>query len=236
MAVRLIPFFILAYLNFYATDSFTGYPAEDLTSGVFKILPILWLAIIVKFTTDKTEDDRCENQKKFTALGLAISIPGDVFLVWRKTGFLPGLLVFSVAQSCYLKALTFSPKNYLSGVICAIAGYSLMGHVLSVVDEGYVMQFCTFVYSCLILTMTWRALAQALTDPSAATWVCVLGTVGFICSDFMLALDRWQPIAMLGDRTQFYVMLTYYGAQLGLACGAMWRAPRPDAIRLRKSD
>lgn len=225
MVFRTIPYCTLVAVYFQATNSFVGYPPQTVTTAAIKILPVIWLVLMIWLTAPWIQEEKFETKRKFVILGLAISMLGDISLVWRVKLFIPGLLFFAVAQTCYIKAFGFSPKGYAYGLICTMTAFAMDSHLLPGVTEGPLMKFLVIMYTALIFTMAWRAMVQAFNRPSAATWVGFLGAVSFICSDFMIALTKWRPVPQIQERASFYIMLTYYAAQLGISYSVLLAKP-----------
>jgi len=84
-------------------------------------------------------------------------------------------------------------------------------------NEEPALRAAVAVYATLIFTMLWRAVARFQRERSVAAALAVIGAMSFVASDFMIAHDKW-----LGSfaHAPFWVMITYYLAQLGIGLSA----------------
>eukprot|EP01114_Cavostelium_apophysatum_P016902 TRINITY_DN4902_c0_g1_i1.p1 TRINITY_DN4902_c0_g1~~TRINITY_DN4902_c0_g1_i1.p1 ORF type:complete len:296 (+),score=27.86 TRINITY_DN4902_c0_g1_i1:195-1082(+) len=145
---------------------------------------------------------------------------GDLF-------FLGGLAVFLFAHVFYIIAFSVSPTagspsvavNFSRGLpffllFCIVPPFLAVemarkGHPLEII-VGVV------IYSFVLSTMGWRTAAR-VGYPSETTWsqkVALIGVIFFICSDFMLAINRFVASIPL---CQIWILGTYWTAQTLIA-------------------
>lgn len=165
-------------------------------------------------------------QRRWVLVGLALSLVGDVALLWPKEGFVPGLAAFLLAHLAYIAAFS-------RGV-------------------GFARRRVPFVfYACVagsVLTVLWPHVGAGLRPPVLAYVVCLaamaaqaaawwlasrgdvvegyaqraaLGGLLFVVSDASLAINKFmQPVPM----STLVVLSTYWAAQMLIAASLR---PRP---------
>ncbi len=69
----------------------------------FAFKPLTTL-LILAFAWPRGAD--APKQRRFIRIGLLLSLIGDVFRMWPKAGFLPGLIAFLLAHLAYIAAFT----------------------------------------------------------------------------------------------------------------------------------
>lgn len=150
-------------------------------------------------------------------VGLVSSMFGDIFIVWEHTHFSYGVVAFGVAHLCYASAFGFEPLNtvvFLGMLVPTLHTYSLYLPNL----EGFLV--CGIAgYMLMITIMIWRAITglqvsvQSQAWEWTKLWACV-GALSFGISDLILGMNKFYlPIPF----ARAVVMVTYYGAQLGIA-------------------
>nr|CAD7439305.1 unnamed protein product [Timema bartmani] len=146
--------------------------------------------------------------------GLVFSCVGDALLVWPHY-FLHGMAAFGGAHIMYIAAFGFKPLNIALGVLlfnfCGVAVSALMRRLSGVLLVGIP------VYSILLITMTWRAIARVQLFEELWTWTKLCSCAGgiiFAISDALIGFNHFHhPI----PHSQALIMVTYYAAQLGIA-------------------
>lgn len=150
-------------------------------------------------------------------LGLIFSVFGDIFIVWEHSHFNFGVVSFGVAQLLYAAAFGFEPLNltmFLGLVIPSVHTYCLYLPNL----EGFLIG-AIGGYMLMITIMIWRAITGLQVSVRGKAWqwtkLCAcIGAVSFGISDLILGLNKfYSPIPF----ARTIVMVTYYGAQLGIA-------------------
>lgn len=123
-------------------------------STVLKCAPIICLMIFsllygIKFFREF-------NYAHKILLGLIFSCLGDALLNWNL--FPHGMAAFGIAQIFYISAFGFRPLRLWIGVLFYISGALLVLFVHKSLDSVLIVGLP--VYSCLLLTMGWRAIAR----------------------------------------------------------------------------
>ena len=160
-------------------------------------------------------------------LGLFLSLVGDVFLLFSYRYFMYGWAAFLIAQVAYVIGFNccLPPiSEYFWLLLCAqvcvwvfmIVGLikNLSGnptHRKMIIPMGiYGAAICTMLFSAL-----WTLFRPDWTAP--ASGLAVSGALLFLCSDILLAVDRF---AYPFPRARLWVRVTYHLGQLALAAGA----------------
>lgn len=158
--------------------------------------------------------------RRWIAAGIGLCLVGDVLLMPPWDLFVPGLLAFLTAHACFIVAFwpEARPLRWTPLLAClavAAASIALMWPALPAQLHLPVM-----VYSGILALMAGialgraRNLASAVTETRKAARYAALGSVLFLASDSVLALDRFLlpvPLAIL------WVLATYYAAVWCLA-------------------
>jgi uncharacterized membrane protein YhhN len=158
-------------------------------------------------------------QQRFVRIGLVLSLVGDVFLLWPKEGFLPGLVSFLLAHLAYIAAfcvparLAARPLVFaVYGVIAALILSQLWAGVpgaLRVPVLGYVVCLATMAAQAAV----WWRTAIGSADERLAR-AAAIGGLLFMASDSLLAINKFAlplPYASL------WILATYWTAQWGIA-------------------
>src|SRR4051812_45176161 len=90
-------------------------------------------------------------QQRFVRIGLVLSLVGDVFLLWPKEGFLPGLVSFLLAHLAYIAAFCVPARLAARSLVFAVYG----------------------VIAALILSQLWAGVPGALRAPVLGYVVCL---------------------------------------------------------------
>jgi len=187
------------------------YLGPDWQIYVFKPLTMMFV-LLIAVRAEKTTSPR---YKRMIALGLSLSLIGDVLLMLPVDLFLPGLIVFLLAHVVYLTAFWIdSPHGRGPGwapipyMLYAVIVYSML---LPGLEE---MTIPVLVYVIIINWMGWFALRRWLMLRQAAAGMAAAGAVFFIFSDTVLALNCFlQPF----EAATALVLVSYYVAQWLLA-------------------
>ncbi len=160
-------------------------------------------------------------QRRLIRLGLILSLAGDIFLLWPKEGFLPGLVAFLLAHLAYIAAFCvparLAAKPWVFGLYALVAAAILSAlwpgvpGALRVPVVAYVVCLATMAAQALVW---WRSsVATRASDASLARFAG-LGGVLFMASDSLLAINKFAlplPLASL------WILLTYWLAQWCIA-------------------
>ena len=160
-------------------------------------------------------------QRRFIRIGLVLSLIGDVFLMWPKEGFMPGLVAFLLAHLAYIAAFAVPVRlaaRPLVFVGCAALALLILAQLwpgipgaLRAPVVAYVVCLSTMAAQALVW---WRSsVARVTADVSLARWAA-LGGVLFMVSDSLLAANKFAaplPLAAL------WILATYWLAQACIA-------------------
>lgn len=162
---------------------------------------------------------RQARQRRFVRIGLALSLIGDVALLWPKQGFLPGLVAFLLAHLAYIAAfcvpvrLAARPWAFVVyGAVAAAILSQLWAGVPAALRApviGYVICLATMAAQAMVW---WRASAGSAGNALARH--AAFGGVLFMASDSLLAINKFAvplPLASL------WILVTYWLAQWFIA-------------------
>jgi uncharacterized membrane protein YhhN len=160
------------------------------------------------------------------ALGLTLSLAGDVLLMLPERFFLAGLVSFLLAHLAYIAGFLSGGRpplgpTLLLAVPVAVAGYLLVSRVAAALlargRRGLVGPVLAYgvVISLMVLSAL-TTLARPAWDPSAAR-LASLGAVLFLASDAILAWDRFVVPIRFG---RLLNLVTYHLGQIALIAGA----------------
>jgi uncharacterized membrane protein YhhN len=155
-------------------------------------------------------------QRRFILIGLLLSLAGDVFLLWPKAGFLPGLVSFLFAHLAYIAAfcvpVRLGAKPWVFVVYASVAAL-----ILSQLWSGVpvALRAPVIAYVLCLATMAAQAAAWWRSAPAepCARWAA-LGGLLFMASDSLLAINKFSsplPLAPL------WILLSYWLAQWCIA-------------------
>lgn len=158
-------------------------------------------------------------------IGLGFCILGDLLLEERHRLFTAGLGAFLVAHLAFTAGFLLAERRprLLVGLPFLAWGAGLDLLMFSQGREQVArMQAPLVVYTVVLCTMMWRAVARTRSETVRApdrAWPAAAGALLFGLSDSLIALDRF----VVGiPHVRFPIMLLYWAALIGLA----W-APRP---------
>ncbi|XP_015189874.1 PREDICTED: lysoplasmalogenase-like protein TMEM86A [Polistes dominula] len=208
---KLVPFFksVSVYFVLLAQQ-------PSLLTACFKCLPIISLIVFVLLHGISLSKEYTFSRRILT--GLVFSCIGDALLVWPNC-FTAGMCMFAIAQIMYIYAFGFKPINLLLGAIM----YSFCSLVICLLMPGLsgILVIGVPIYTLLLTTMAWRAIARVQFFEELWTWTKLCSCVGSICfliSDTLLGFHYFRsPLPY----SQVSIMLTYYTAQLGIALSAV---------------
>lgn len=161
-------------------------------------------------------------QTRALLFGLAFAWLGDVLLLFSGPGlFELGLGAFLVMQLLYSRAFLLDARRpssrtwVLIGVVLAGIG-ALMARLFPLVPDA--LRLPVLLYMTAITAMTLTALCRREAVPPARFWPVFAGACLFVCSDYLLALERFgTPNAVV----RFFVMPTYLLAQYLIVSGML---------------
>ena len=190
------------------------YAGSRALAGTLKALPILALAAAV------ARSGAGAGYAGWLTGGLLASAVGDVCLVWPER-FTWGLASFLLAHCLYLTAFASGATTGGAGWpwLAGIAGAAIVLLARLWPHLGRV-RGAVLVYVTVIALMAWTAArrADAPTTPALSGMLALAGSLLFMASDAILALDRF---ARRIPAAHAAVMVTYYAAQTLIAASAM---------------
>lgn len=180
-----------------------------------KPLPVLALLLWILSTP-------ADAYRRWVAIGMALSILGDILLEWPINAFVPGLAAFLLAHLAYLVAYLGDTRRLAPAglLFAALLGGGLFA-LLSSRGLGPLL-LPIALYSLTISCMLWRATAR-LGVPSigsASRIFAALGALLFVSSDAMIGISRFVAAF---DGSSYAIMLTYWLGQLGIAASVTSR-------------
>ena len=158
-------------------------------------------------------------QRRWIRIGLLLSLLGDVFLLWPRQGFLPGLVSFLLAHLAYIAAfsvpLRLGAKPLPFVLYAAIAALVLM-QLWPGIPAGLRAPVLAYVV-CLAgmaaqAAAWWRASAGLPTEKLARR--AALGGLLFMASDSLLAFNKFAAPLPL---SALWILLSYWLAQWCIA-------------------
>jgi uncharacterized membrane protein YhhN len=153
--------------------------------------------------------------RRWVLAGLALSLCGDVALLWPKEGFLPGLVSFLLAHAAYLVAFTRGVRlaqRPLPFVVYALVA----GVILAALWPGVpaALRAPVALYVAFLAAMAAQAAVRWRIAPSPATRTLALGGALFVLSDALLATNRFAaPLPLAG----LWILASYWLAQWCIA-------------------
>jgi uncharacterized membrane protein YhhN len=194
---------------------------------VFKPLTTL---LVIAYAWPRGADE--PRVRHWLLAGLALSLLGDVALLWPAQGFLPGLVAFLLAHLSYIVAFSlrvrFAARPAAFAVYAALS-LAILTQLWPGVPGGLRMPVVAYVL-CL----------SAMAAQAAAVWlatrgreheprmrVAAIGGALFVCSDALLAIDKFLvtlPAATL------LILATYWVAQWCIASSLSGRNNRLQAF------
>lgn len=164
--------------------------------------------VILLFVAWQTGLDSFYHQAIFT--GLVLSVFGDIFLMLPKDRFIQGLVSFLLAHIAYSLAFWSQLNGSMVWWIPAMLfGGGIIVFLLLLPSLGTLI-VPVAVYIAVIVQMTWAAGEFWLTVGSTAGLLAFIGSLVFILSDTVLAVDRFRgPF----KPSVTIIMSSYYLAQ-----------------------
>ncbi|MEO8060892.1 MAG: lysoplasmalogenase [Burkholderiales bacterium] len=160
-------------------------------------------------------------QRRLVRIGLILSLAGDVFLLWPKDGFLPGLVAFLLAHLAYIAAFCV-PVRLAAKPLVFVAYALVAAAILSALWPGVpaALRAPVVAYVVCLAAMAaqafvwWRSSATAHATDATLARAAAFGGALFMVSDSLLAINKFAaplPLASL------WILLTYWLAQWCIA-------------------
>jgi uncharacterized membrane protein YhhN len=204
-------------------------PEESVTSAVLKCFPVLYLALIVKYTG--AVDEEHAQYREWLFRGLIASMGGDFCLVWFKKLFIPGVVFFGTAHVFYIIAFQTSPLGPVSCWAPFLLYYLITSVVILPRLPSAPMKAAVGVYIGIICCMGWRAAVLYSQHADFPSEVGLWGALIFMASDTLIALSSWVMRGRIPKST-FLIMTTYYLGQALLATSVL--LPAIHTLKTRK--
>jgi uncharacterized membrane protein YhhN len=147
-------------------------------------------------------------------VGLALSLAGDVCLMWPRDRFLAGLACFLLAHLAYLFAFTSAvPLGTAPALLVPVLAIAVAVNRLLWSNLGR-LRLAVLLYTAVIAVMVWQAWARQWTFATLGSGCAAAGASLFMGSDALLALNRFRrPF----PGAQSLIMGTYVVAQALIA-------------------
>ncbi|MGY4831372.1 lysoplasmalogenase [Sphaerotilaceae bacterium SBD11-9] len=185
-----------------------------LPAGLAFVFKPLTTLLVMAYAWPRGTD--APKQRRLMRIGLALSLAGDVFLLWPKEGFLPGLVSFLLAHLAYIAAFC-QPARFAAKPLVFVLYAVLAAVLLSQLWDGVpaALRVPVLAYVACLATMAAQAAAwwrSAATHPQAR-WAAVGGLL-FMASDTLLAFNKFNAPLPL---SALWILLTYWLAQWCIA-------------------
>ncbi len=187
------------------------YLGTDWQIYVFKPLTM----VIILLMAVRVEKPISSLYKRWIIVALGLSLIGDVLLMLPVDLFLPGLIVFLLAQVVYVAAFWLDSPHE-RGTKWAPIPYVFYGVIVfSLLLPGLNgMQIPVLFYVVVICLMGWLAFRRWWMLRNAAALLAAVGAACFIFSDTALAVNRFLQSF---EAAPALVLISYYVAQWLLA-------------------
>ena len=163
--------------------------------------------------------------RRWVLAGLALSLVGDVALLWPQQGFLPGLVAFLLAHGCYIVAFAHTTRlavRPLAFVFYAAVAGGVLSQLWPSVPAALRAPVVAYVVALAVMAAQAAVVGIAArgTPEAARARDLAIGGALFMASDALLAINKFAaplPAASL------WILATYWSAQWLIAS---WLAPR----------
>lgn len=186
--------------------------------AVFKPFIVISLALLYKFSI------RTINYVYLCAL--LFSLLGDIFLLYNEEEmFLFGLISFLLAHFFFIKIIMICIyKSTIKNILMAVFPFLSIYFILIFILEPFLkeMLFPVIFYGLIISTFGTVALLNFLNIRSKQAFLMLIGAVLFICSDSVLAINKFYVSTLFFEIT---IMITYILAQYFIYKSMILKAP-----------
>lgn len=214
---KLIGFVLYVVLYYSVLNVNTAWPPESIKTVFFKVMPVIHLMFVVT-STSMEEDVKVKSSRYrwsvvFALMACAV---GDCCQVFAEY-FYHSVIMFGIAHLLYIRAFGICPLG--SGPVAAsfavltVAYYFFLVHGL----QWLFMKLIGVTNLLLLFVMAWRSVVVWLAEKSSVSFLACLGSLLFIVADAMFIVDKFYGSF---SQAPFWIMLTYYAAQLGVALSA----------------
>jgi uncharacterized membrane protein YhhN len=198
--------------------------------GASWALDIAWLHVVFKPLTTTlivarawSRGPRQPQVRRWILCGLAMSLVGDVALLWPQRGFLPGLIAFLLAHIAYIVA--FTREHRFLAQPAALTGYALLAGAILALLWPSIPPGLRVPVACYVLALTAMSAQTAVVglasqgDERRLGRMLMLGGALFMASDALLATNKF---ALALPAANLWILATYWAAQW---CIASWLKP-----------
>lgn len=155
-------------------------------------------------------------QRRLILAGLVLSLAGDVFLMWPKEGFLPGLVAFLLAHLAYIAAfcmpVRFAARPWIF-VLYALVAAGLLSVLWKDVPPALRVPVVAYVVCLAAMAAQAAVWWRSASGNSHARWAA-LGGMLFMASDTLLAFNKFATPLPL---SALWILATYWLAQWCIA-------------------
>ena len=196
----------------------------DQSALVFVFKPLTTVLIIVRAWPRGAD---APDTRRALRLGLALSLLGDIALLWPQQGFLPGLVAFLLAHIAYIVAFTRQHRFLAQPV--ALTSYALAAGAILALLWPTIPAALRAPVACYVLALTAMSAQTAVVglasqgDDLRRGRLLMLGGALFMTSDALLATNKF---ALPLPAANLWILGTYWAAQW---CIASWLMPRSHA-------
>lgn len=159
--------------------------------------------------------------RRWIAIGLLLSLLGDMLLEWPADLFVFGLGAFLLAHLAYLRAYLLDTHRLAPFAL--LVAVSCGGAIFALLASGGLGSLLLPVacYALAISSMLWRAFARLGTDHDRRSALLAAGGAAlFVLSDSLIGINRFvSPF----PSASYFIILTYWFGQLGIAASTMAR-------------
>ena len=156
--------------------------------------------------------------RRWIAIGLGLSLLGDMLLQWPTDLFVFGLGAFLLAHLAYLVAY-LSDTHRLAPLDLLLAALAAGGmfFVLASADLGPLL-LPVALYGLAIGAMLWRALARIGVVGATSAWLAAGGAALFVLSDSLIGINRFvAPF----EGASYAIIHSYWLGQFGITASAV---------------
>ncbi|WP_137823093.1 lysoplasmalogenase [Pseudomonas sp. D(2018)] len=157
--------------------------------------------------------------RRWIAIGLALSLLGDMLLQWPADLFVFGLGAFLLAHLAYLRAYLLDTRRLAPMALLVALGSG--GTIFALLASGGlgVLLVPVACYALAISAMLWRALARLGADLDRQSALLAAGGAAlFVLSDSLIGLNRF--VSPFGAAS-YLIILSYWLGQWGITSSAV---------------
>ena len=198
LSIKIKSFFTIGLIAmvFYFMGVYTD---SLLVKLVTKPIPIIIMLVLLK---------PVNHYAKFIFGGLVLSMVGDILLTYGDLYFVYGLVAFLLAHVAYIIAFLKRSQRLMLIPLILLMLYGVVVYWLLYPGLG-TMAHPVMLYILVILTMSWRAIAQR--DYNKNAIYAVAGSILFVLSDSIIAFNKFYVEIQHAD---YLIMFTYWSAQI----------------------